>query len=198
MAISHEHFGVARGKGPHTAVRAAVACILFLLAPALALGAAATGAQPCGVAEPDSLAISWTSPCEDGSWLLDPGGGCRIWDWRPDADDTAIWSGACVSGRKEGRGVVQWYEHGRPIDRFEGVYRQGKREGIGRYDWPAGQSYRGAYVADLPDGPGTMTIDGASFAGTWRRGCLADGDKRIAIGVPLATCGGGQLSEKPR
>jgi 2-polyprenyl-6-methoxyphenol hydroxylase-like FAD-dependent oxidoreductase len=28
-----------------------------------------------------------------------------------------------------------------------------------------------------------------SFSGTWRRGCLVLGDKRIAIGVPLGTCG---------
>jgi hypothetical protein len=34
---------------------------------------------------------------------------------------------------------VQWFEHGRPIDRFEGVYRRGKREGFGRYDWPTGR-----------------------------------------------------------
>ena len=94
-----------------------------------------------------------------------------------------------MSGRKEGRGIVQWYEHGRPIDRFEGVFLRDKRESFGRYDWPAGQSYQGAYVADLPDGQGVVTIDGESFEGIWRRGCLARGDKRIAIGVPLNACG---------
>jgi hypothetical protein len=100
-----------------------------------------------------------------------------------------------VSSLKQGRGVVQWYEHGRPIDRFEGVFERGKRVGIGRYDWPAGQSYQGNYVADLPSGQGTVTIDDASFTGIWRRGCLADGDKRIAIGVPLSSCGGGRAAE---
>ena len=78
-----------------------------------------------------------------------------------------------------------------PIDRFEGVFRRGRREGPGRYDWPAGQSYQGNYVAGLPNGQGTVTIDGAAFAGTWRRGCLTHGDRRIAIGVPLSACGGG-------
>jgi hypothetical protein len=40
-----------------------------------------------------------------------------------------------------------------------------------------------------------VTIDDASFTGIWRRGCLADGDKRIAIGVPLSSCGGGRAAE---
>lgn len=198
MASSLGCFGTIIGKASCAATRTATGCLLFLLVPALALGAARTRAQPCDQELPDSLAISWTAPCQDGSWFLDPQAGCRLWDWHPDPEDTATWSGACLSGQKEGRGVVQWYEHERPIDRFEGAFRRGKREGVGRYDWPAGQSYRGGYAADLPDGQGTVTIDGASFSGVWRRGCLAYGDKRIAIGVPLSTCDGGQLSEKSR
>jgi hypothetical protein len=170
------------------ASRAAAALGLFLLLPAMALAAAAIRAEPCADAQPDSLQISWTEPCRDGSWDLDPQRGCRLWDWRPDPEDTVTWSGACVSGRREGPGVVQWYEHGRPIDHFEGVFRRGKREGLGRYDWPAGQSYQGTYAGNLPHGPGSVTIDGASFVGVWRRGCLTHGNKRIAIGVPLSSC----------
>jgi hypothetical protein len=195
MAISREGFGIAIGTRARAATRTAATCGLLLLAPALGLAAAEIRAESCEVGQPDSLQINWTAPCQDGSWDLDPQAGCRLWDWRPDPEDTATWSGACRSGRKEGRGVVQWYEHGRPIDRFEGVFQRDTREGFGRYDWPAGQRYQGTYLADLPNGQGTVTIDGASFAGTWRRGCLARGDKRIAIGVPLSTCGGGHRVE---
>lgn len=170
--------------------RLTATCSFLLLVPMLALAAAEIRAQPCDVGQPDTLEINWTEPCQDGSWDLDPKVGCRLWEWRPDPEDTATWSGACRSKRMEGRGVVQWYEHGRPIDRFEGGFRRGKREGPGRYDWPAGQQYRGTYVDGLPHGQGAVTIDGVSFAGTWRRGCLVQGDKRIAIGVPLSTCGG--------
>jgi hypothetical protein len=193
FAASAEVSFIAMSKKVRVAIRTAATCGLFVLAPALALAAAETRAEPCDVMAPDSLQISWTAPCQDGSWNLDPQAGCRLWDWHPDPEDTATWSGACLSGRKEGRGVVQWYEHGRPIDRFEGVFRRGKREGFGRYDWPAGQRYLGSYQADLPNGQGTVTIDGTGFAGTWRRGCLAHGDKLVAIGVPLSTCGGGHF-----
>jgi len=103
--------------------------------------------------------------------------------------DSSTWAGSCPAGQKEGRGVVQWFEHGHLIDRFEGVYRRGKREGFGRYDWPTGDQFDGVYADDLPNGQGTVTIDGVSFSGTWRRGCLELGAKRIAIGVPLDTCG---------
>jgi hypothetical protein len=163
-----------------------------LLALVLALTVVATAAlaQGCHVVEPDSLWINWTAPCQDGSWLLDLQTGCRLWDWRPDREDSVTWSGACPKGLKEGAGIVQWFEHGRPIDRFEGVFERGRRRGFGRYYWPAGQRFEGYYDDDLPSGRGTITIDGMSYAGSWRRGCLAHKDKLIAIGMPLSACTG--------
>ena len=178
-------------RGLRLATGAAAACGLLALALTVAT---AQRAKPCDVVEPDSLGISWTAPCDEGRWLLDPQSGCRIWDWHPAPEDTSTWTGTCTVGRKEKGGVVQWFEHGRPIDRFEGTYRRGKRQGFGRYDWPTGERFEGTYADDLPNGRGTVTIDGVSFSGTWRRGCLVLGDKRIAIGVPLGTCGGRRAS----
>jgi hypothetical protein len=43
-----------------------------------------------------------------------------------------------------------------------------------------------------------VTIDGVSFSGIWRRGCLVLKDKSIAIGVPLGTCGGARHGEQRR
>ena len=171
-------------------------CDLLTLVLAATLAPAASSARECNVVEPDSLEISWTAPCEDGSWLLDPQTGCRLWDWRPEPEETATWSGTCPGGLKEGAGVVQWFEHGRPIDRYEGAFERGRRKGFGRYYWPAGQRFEGYYHADLPNGQGTLTIDGVSFAGTWRRGCLAHKDKLIAIGVPLGTCISGHSGKR--
>lgn len=189
MAAFHEGFVIAIGKKVSAATRTIAICGLLTLAPALASAAAEIRAQSCGAREPDSLEINWTAPCRDGSWELDARGACRLWNWRPDPEDAVTWTGACLSSRLEGRGTVQWYEHGRPIDRFEGVFRHGKRENFGRYDWPAGQSYQGIYVGDLPDGEGVATIGGVSYQGIWRRGCLTHGDRRIAVGVPLSACG---------
>jgi len=143
----------------------------------------------CPSYEPDSLQISWTKPCEEGDWLLDTQTGCRMWDWHPDTHDRAVWSGSCPGGSKEGQGVVQWYEHGQAIDRFEGTYRHNRREGFGRYSWNDKDSYEGTYVNDVPQGLGTAKIEGEVFTGDWQNGCFRKGTHVVAIGVPRKSCG---------
>jgi hypothetical protein len=150
--------------------------------------ALAPAQHDCPSQEPDSLEISWTQPCEEGDWLLDTRTGCRMWDWHPDPDDRAQWNGSCVAGKKQGGGIVQWYEHGQAIDRFEGTYRDDKREGFGRYVWNAETSFEGQYLNDLPNGPGTAMVLGESFAGDWQNGCFRKGDRVVAIGVARTTC----------
>src|SRR5262249_55978418 len=90
-------------RGLRLATGAAVAFALLALALTVAT---AEPAKACDVLEPDSLGISWTAPCDEGRWLLDPQSGCRMWDWHPEPDDTSTWTGACPGGRKEGRGVM--------------------------------------------------------------------------------------------
>ena len=152
------------------------------------ISSAAAHASDCLPEEPDSVQISWSSPCHDGSWLLDTELGCRMWDWHPAPEDTATWNGACTGGVKTGRGVMQWFEHGRPIDRFEGTFVAGRREGRGRYDWNETDWYDGFYEKNLPHGPGTAHIAGETFAGQWRGGCLTQGEKVVAIGVIRSSC----------
>ena len=149
----------------------------------------------CPSEAPDSLQISWTQPCEEGDWLLDTEVGCRMGDWHPDPRDRAIWSGACPGGSKEGQGVVQWSEHGQAIDRFEGTFRNGKREGFGRYAWTPGVSYEGLYANGVPNGFGTATLLGESFSGMWKNGCLAKKGRAVAIGVERTSCGGSPRTE---
>ncbi len=152
---------------------------------------AVTADRPeCPSEEPDSVQISWTSPCERGNWLYDTELGCRMWDWHPDPRDRAVWSGACPSGLKEGRGIVQWYEHGQAIDRFEGTYRHGRRQGFGRYEWNASDHFQGEYVDDVPHGFGTAILLGKVFSGEWKKGCFREGSRIVAIGVPRSRCEG--------
>jgi len=171
------------------------ACVL-LIAAMQVIGATASAqqmavatAQPiCPSEEPDSLQISWTKPCDEGDWLLDTRTGCRMFDWHPAPEDQAVWKGTCAAGRKEGRGVVQWYEHGRTIDRFEGTFRNGRREGVGRYVWTSEVTYEGHYANGVPNGVGTATLFGETFSGTWRNGCLTKGSRVVAIGVERTSC----------
>ena len=165
-------------------------CVAFFTGPAFGQQFALTPAKPdCPPGEPDSLQISWTAPCEQGDWLLDTETGCRMWDWHPDPDDKPVWKGACRSSLPEGKGVAEWFEHGRPIDRFVGSYREGKREGLGQYKWNDTVSFEGSYANDVPQGPGTVRIDDIVLSGEWNKGCLAAGGKVVAIGVPRGSCG---------
>jgi len=157
------------------------------------MAAVSTGGD-CPPESPDSLEISWTQPCDEGDWVLDTEVGCRLGDWHPDPNDRVTWSGACEGGSKQGQGVAQWYEHGQAIDRFEGTFRNGKREGFGRYVWAPGVSYVGLYANDVPDGVGTATLLGENFSGTWKNGCLADGGRVVAIGVERSSCDGSAQS----
>ena len=151
--------------------------------------ALAPGTFDCDTDEPDSVQVSWNSPCEEGTWLLEPGVGCRMWDWHPDKQDKVTWTGTCRSALKEGNGVLQWTEHGQPIDRFEGIYRNGRRDGAGHYAWNQSDRFDGTYANDLPNGFGTVTVNGTTMSGEWRNGCLKVGDKTVAIGVSLTSCG---------
>ena len=106
------------------------------------------------------MQISWNAPCDEGSWLFEPGVGCRMWDWRPTSSDVVTWTGACRKGAMVGPGTLQWTEHERPIDRFEGAFVDGKRQGPGRYTWNESEWYVGFYENDLPHGLGTALIAG--------------------------------------
>src|SRR5689334_1019698 len=142
--------------------RAAGALFAVLLATGTGAGAQDLSAMArptdCSPVEPDSVQISWDTPCTSGDWLFEPEVGCRMWDWHPFPSDGATWTGQCKAGLKVGRGVVQWFEHGRPIDRFEGAFVAGKRQGPGRYIWNDDDWYVGFYDDDLPNGLGTARI----------------------------------------
>jgi len=172
-------------------------CALVLVIAATQLAGATASAQQiaalsmppdCPSEAPDSLQISWTEPCHEGDWLLDTQTGCRMGDWHPDPHDRALWNGTCPGGSKEGRGVVQWYEHGQVIDHFEGTFRNGKREGFGRYVWTPEASYEGQYANGVPSGFGTATLLGESFSGIWQNGCFNKGSRVVAIGVERSSC----------
>ena len=176
-------------------MRSSIYISVLLYALTQLFGAAALAQQlslvpaECPAEEPDSVQISWADPCENGNWLYDTVLGCRMWDWHPDPHDTVSWSGACPMGQKQGHGVLQWFEHGQRIDRFEGTYRNNRREGFGRYEWNEADHFEGLYVNGVPQGFGTARIAGEVFSGEWRNGCLRKGSRVVAIGVSRRSCG---------
>jgi hypothetical protein len=167
--------------------RLLVILLLLSVAPCLAQDLPYFATE-CLPDEPDSVQISWDSPCKSDNWLLDTDTGCRMWDWHPDAVDKVTWTGVCRAGLKDGLGIVQWSEHGESIDRFEGTFRAGVREGLGYYMWNATNWFKGSYAEDRPQGQGTAHIAGVVFSGVWQGGCMREGSQIVAIGVPRRSC----------
>jgi hypothetical protein len=65
------------------------------------------------------------------AWITDSKTGCKVWNPAPQARETIRWSGRCDAGYAQGKGTLQWYENGKPGDRYVGEYQGGKRNGHG-------------------------------------------------------------------
>ena len=64
-------------------------------------------------------------------WISDSKTGCKVWNPAPQARETIRWSGGCEGGFAQGKGTLEWFENGRPGDRYVGEYQGGKRNGHG-------------------------------------------------------------------
>jgi len=146
------------------------------------------------------------------TWSTDQKTGCRVWNLAPQQAETVTWSGACKNGVGQGEGVLQWYESGKPGDRYEGELRDGKQTGHGTITSVDGRSYDGSFRDGNMNGHGVFTYpNGDRYDGEWRNGrpngigrfvnaingtlegnwvngCLTQGDKRAAVAVAPSSC----------
>jgi hypothetical protein len=174
-----------------------------LLAPLAAL------AQP--PAPPDA---ERAAPGRAG-WSVAPGTGCWLWNQVPREGEQLTFSGDCPQGPAEGpgEGEWRWVEDGRPVvqrfggvlrngrlhgpgyyafgeeDRYDGAFREGLFHGHGVHVWPDDRRYSGEWRDDVPHGPGVYADADGTVTGTWRSGCLFDGDSLVmAIGRTDEEC----------
>jgi len=104
-------------------------------------------------------------------WILVGKGGCVVWNASPRPGDSASWTGVCVAGPVNGAGTLQWFQEGRPADRFEGEFRDGLMEGRGTYVWAGGDRYVGQFHTNLRNGQGAMSfVNGDRYDGDYRDG----------------------------
>jgi hypothetical protein len=127
-------------------------------------------------------------------WIADAHTGCRVWDANPQPNESITWTGACRHGLAQGRGVLRWFQNGKPAalargswrdgkmnghgmitlaggERFDGQWRNNLRNGRGVYIYANGDRYVGAYRNDQKTGHGVYTYaDGSRYDGDWRDG----------------------------
>jgi hypothetical protein len=101
-------------------------------------------------------------------WIADPRSGCRVWNQNPQQKAIA-WSGACPDGVAQGRGVLQWYQAGRPGGRYDGEFRDGNENGRGVYTYASGDRYEGEWRDGNENGRGVYTYaSGDRYEGEFR------------------------------
>ena len=74
-----------------------------------------------------------------------------------------------MDGLREGHGV--WKKGSGNSDKYEGEYKDDKKEGYGVFSWENGDVYKGNYVEDLREGYGEMFWrNGRFYKGNWVQG----------------------------
>ena len=103
-------------------------------------------------------------------WLQDKRG-CKFANPTPKPNETVAWSGACVDGYMQGKGVLQFASDGKPGARYEGTLTKGRLTGRGVLKSPDNTVYDGDWVDSKPDGYGSYTAaDGSKYEGAWTAG----------------------------
>jgi hypothetical protein len=158
-------------------LRTPILATLVLVATTLAARGQTRPASP-----PEDLRAAPGRP----GWSVDARSGCWLWNARPRPDEVVRWGGVCgPDGRAGGRGVAEWSSAGK-VARYEGDYRDGKRDGRGVQTLVNGDRYEGEFRDDKLHGHGVYTFaDGTRYEGEFRddnfngRGVLtgANGDR---------------------
>jgi hypothetical protein len=138
-----------------------IAVLLLLVAPSCSM---------------QSLQLGPGAPVQPG-WITDARTGCKVWDPAPLRNETVAWSGECQNGVARGRGVLQRFQDGKPIqrveeefyangDHYEGETIDGKPTGHGIYTYANGNRYEGEFRDGKWNGRGIATFaDGSRYEG---------------------------------
>jgi hypothetical protein len=104
-----------------------------------------------------------------GGWIADAHTECKVWDPNPQPNESVTWSGACRNGLAQGHGVLQWFQDGKPSERGEGEWLDGKRTGHGGYTMASGEHYEGEWRDSTKNGHGVKVwASGSRYDGEWR------------------------------
>ena len=103
-------------------------------------------------------------------WIADKNG-CKLANPSPKPSETVTWSGICTDGFADGKGVVQWYEDGRPGVTYKGALVRGAASGQGKLTMPDGATYEGGWLDGKQEGNGRyLAPGGARYEGEWKDG----------------------------
>ena len=95
-----------------------------------------------------SQAMGQNSNPSPPGWITASNQPCKVWNPEPQPNESVTWSGPCKDGFASGKGVLLWTENGKPDVKFDGNYKNGKRNGHGVLITPDGQRVEGEWLND--------------------------------------------------
>ncbi|MFR0691949.1 hypothetical protein ACLUTX_21315 [Enterobacterales bacterium AE_CKDN230030158-1A_HGKHYDSX7] len=141
-----------------------------------------------GLASLLALAVS-TPVVADGFAKTDKG--CQVQNWNAQRSNPSyIWSGQCVGGFAEGKGILLSLVDGQVFSTTEGTLHKGSFNGTAVIQWAKGDRYEGELQNGALSGHGTYRYpDGTTASGVFSNSTLVQPDLPAAAG---GNSGGGQ------
>jgi hypothetical protein len=105
------------------------------------------------------LVFSWDclgQAVKDSVWIQTKEG-CKVYNPRPQKNETITWTGECSDGYASGAGTLTWFKSGKQNQQYVGHMKRGMPNGIGKYAYSSGTVYEGFYVNGRLDGVGQVT-----------------------------------------
>lgn len=114
--------------------------------------------------------------------------GCLVQDWNAQRSNPSyIWSGQCVGGFADGKGILLSLVDGQVFSTTEGTVRKGSFNGPAVIQWAKGDRYEGELQNGMLSGHGTYRYpNGTTASGVFSNSQLVQAD------APAAPAGGSQ------
>lgn len=95
--------------------------------------------------------------------------GCLVWKPSLQSNDVVKWTGNCAGPLAEGLGRAEWFVDGKAVLTYEGTFKGGMLQGVGRMLAAGGDTYEGEYKDGQRHGTGTyVASSGERYTGQWR------------------------------
>lgn len=112
-----------------------------------------------------SITITTQSQTLQPEWLICNDQGCKLLDPYFSEAVTVKWDGSCVDGKADGFGKLLKYIKGKLESTYEGEYKNGIREGKGKFTHSDGSVKQGVFINGQLIGKGEMVLDGKKYIG---------------------------------
>lgn len=115
--------------------------------------------------------VRFSGDTENAGWIFDKESSCKFFTQRNAENRSFTWTGSCVDGFADGKGILIMLEHGFEYFRFEGELNKGRAEGPGKLVMLDGDTFEGYYRNGLANGQGRFYYDeGDYYEGNFKDG----------------------------